>query len=97
MSTAITNQFLKVISNGLQILKEEEGEHTITNSSKLMLTSLNVDREYNNYRVHESLRCGCVSCVFVTTQFSTGIKGEVRSMKTWRILSDLKKSANTTS
>ena len=40
MSTAITNQFLKVISNRLQFLKEEEGEHTINNSLKLMLTSL---------------------------------------------------------
>ena len=40
MSTVITNQFLKVISNRLQILKEEEGEQTITNSLELMLTSL---------------------------------------------------------
>ena len=40
MSTAITNQFLKVIPNRLQVLKEEKGEYATINRLKHMLTSL---------------------------------------------------------
>ena len=44
--------------------------------------------------MYESLRSMSKSRVFVSAQPGRGIKGGMRSMKTWRMLSSLKKCAN---